>query len=260
MLGVAKRPCAVLLICLAWAVASLADRVELKDGRVLEGKVIENSKDRVAIRIGRNSLSVIMDWPKSEVREVVTYDSPVVGDRLPTTQEVDQYKAEEAGKAAFAEEQEAQTKVAEENRRAMAEAKKRYDAEHAAQLAAAPIPPLAPIRIRPAPLVRLPRLPRLAPLSPLPPMAPRMPAALLPDDHTGSGHWITSNIDSGSVIIMEDGAIWKIDPFDKVDAMTWSELDDVVIVESDDGSAGYDFLIINTDEKEKAHAKLVGEE
>ena len=31
----------------------------------------------------------------------------------------------------------------------------------------------------------------------------------------GSGHWIQKNVDSGSMIILEDGSIWKIDPIDK---------------------------------------------
>ena len=73
-----------------------------------------------------------------------------------------------------------------------------------------------------------------------------------------SGHWIQENIDSGSKMILEDGSIWEIDPLDKIDAMLWLPISDITIVTSDNGSSGYEYLLINTDDGEKAHAKYLG--
>lgn len=73
-----------------------------------------------------------------------------------------------------------------------------------------------------------------------------------------SGHWIQENIDSGSIMVLEDGSIWKIDPLDKIEAMLWLPISNITIVHSNDGSPGYDYLLINTDDGEKAHAKYLG--
>lgn len=74
----------------------------------------------------------------------------------------------------------------------------------------------------------------------------------------GSGHWIQDNVESGSMIILEDGSIWEIDTIDKIDAMLWLPLSNITVVESNSGSPGFDYLLINTDDGEKAHAKYIG--
>ena len=81
---------------------------------------------------------------------------------------------------------------------------------------------------------------------------------MLPYYPTGSGHWIETNVDSGHFIALEDGSLWEIDPLDRVDAMLWLPISDITILESDDGSPGYNYLLVNTDDGEKAHAKPVG--
>jgi len=73
-----------------------------------------------------------------------------------------------------------------------------------------------------------------------------------------SGHWIQENIDSGSMIVLEDGSIWKINPPDKIEAMLWLPISNITIITSDNGSPGYDYLLINADNGEKAHAKYFG--
>lgn len=73
-----------------------------------------------------------------------------------------------------------------------------------------------------------------------------------------SGHSIQENIDSGSMMILEDGSIWEIDPLDKIDAMLWLPISNITIIISNSGSLGYDYLLINTDDGEKAHAKYLG--
>lgn len=77
---------------------------------------------------------------------------------------------------------------------------------------------------------------------------------------TGSGHWIQTNIDSGEFIVLEDSSLWKIAPLDKIDALLWLATSSITVVESADGSAGYDYLLINTDDGEKAHAKYMGQQ
>jgi len=74
----------------------------------------------------------------------------------------------------------------------------------------------------------------------------------------GGGHWVTQNVDMGTFIILEDGSLWEIDPFDKIDAMLWLPISDITVIQSSSGSPGYDYLLINTDDGEKAHAKYVG--
>jgi hypothetical protein len=73
-----------------------------------------------------------------------------------------------------------------------------------------------------------------------------------------SGHWIQENIDSGKLIILEDGSIWEIDPLEQIDAMLWLPISEITVVTSGSGSPGYEYLLINTDDNEKAHAKLIG--
>jgi len=73
-----------------------------------------------------------------------------------------------------------------------------------------------------------------------------------------SGHWIQENIDSGSMIVLEDGSIWKVDLLDKISAMLWLPISNITITTSNNGSPGYDYLLINTDDKEKANAKYLG--
>jgi len=75
----------------------------------------------------------------------------------------------------------------------------------------------------------------------------------------GGGHWIQKNVDSGSYIILEDGSLWKIEPLDKIDAMLWLPISDITVLESSNGSPGFDYLLINTDDGEKAHAKYMGQ-
>lgn len=76
----------------------------------------------------------------------------------------------------------------------------------------------------------------------------------------GGGHWVKKNIDSGTYMILEDRSLWQIDPFDKIDAMLWLPIDSIAVTESLSGSPGYDYLLINTDDGETAHAKYMGKE
>lgn len=76
----------------------------------------------------------------------------------------------------------------------------------------------------------------------------------------GEGHWVKKNVDSGTYMILEDGSLWKIDPFDKFNTMSWFPASSIIVTESSSGSPGYDYLLINTDDGENAHAKYMGRE
>lgn len=76
----------------------------------------------------------------------------------------------------------------------------------------------------------------------------------------GGGHWVKKNIDSGTMMVLEDGSLWKVDPYNKIDAMLWLPISSITIMESSEGSLGYNYLLINTDDGEQAHAKYIGRE
>lgn len=68
--------------------------------------------------------------------------------------------------------------------------------------------------------------------------------------------YVEKNINSGEFILLSNGALMQIDPFERLDAMLWLILDEVKVIPSDRGSIGYDFLIINLSERTQAHAKV----
>lgn len=71
----------------------------------------------------------------------------------------------------------------------------------------------------------------------------------------GAGHWLTEKTDDGSVLILEDGSVWQVDPLDRVDTALWLPPSDLVVVETADSPASY--LLVNTDDGEKATACLL---
>jgi hypothetical protein len=75
-----------------------------------------------------------------------------------------------------------------------------------------------------------------------------------------SGHWIKKNIDGGAMILLENGMIWGVEPFNKFETSLWLPIDSITIVESSDGMPGYTHVLINGDAGEKAHVKYLGNE
>jgi hypothetical protein len=73
----------------------------------------------------------------------------------------------------------------------------------------------------------------------------------------GGGHWLKKNIDDGSLLLLDDGSIWEVQRLDRLDSRFWLEFTSITIAESTDGLLGYDFLLINTDDGEKVHAKFI---
>ena len=75
---------------------------------------------------------------------------------------------------------------------------------------------------------------------------------------TGTGHWIKENIDRGRLILLEDSSLWQMDRLERIDAALWLKVSAITVLESSNGSVGYDYLLVNTEDKEKCHAKFLG--
>lgn len=73
-----------------------------------------------------------------------------------------------------------------------------------------------------------------------------------------SGHWIKSNIERGQIIVLEDGSMWEVDRRDRTNSMLWLSTESVAVVEGKNGGPGYDYLLVNSDSKDSAHAKYLG--
>jgi hypothetical protein len=71
---------------------------------------------------------------------------------------------------------------------------------------------------------------------------------------SGNGHWIKSKSSDGGIITLEDGSVWQIDSFDRIDTRLWLPITNITVAESDGG-----YLLINTDDRQKAHAKLLSQ-
>lgn len=74
----------------------------------------------------------------------------------------------------------------------------------------------------------------------------------------GGGHWISKNIDGGAMIILEDGSIWQVNPYDKLNTMLWLPVSNITVTNVKSGQNGYNYQLINTDDGETAHAKYLG--
>lgn len=84
--------------------------------------------------------------------------------------------------------------------------------------------------------------------------------SLLKHDYldVGSGHWIKRKVEGGKLIILEDNSIWEINPLDRIYAALWLPLTSITIIESDSPIGDYKYILINTDDGEKALAKYLG--
>ena len=56
----------------------------------------------------------------------------------------------------------------------------------------------------------------------------------------------------------DDTSRWEIDRLGRLGALLWLQTDDVTVAKSKAGSPDYDYLLTNTTEHQKAHAKFTG--
>jgi hypothetical protein len=97
--------------------------------------------------------------------------------------------------------------------------------------------------------------------------AEQKPAPFVPDysgvsqtyPGVGSGHWIQDN-GTGKIISLEDGSIWQINSVDQIDTALWLATTNITVLQADSPIGDYRYLLINTDDGEKALAKYLGRE
>jgi hypothetical protein len=73
----------------------------------------------------------------------------------------------------------------------------------------------------------------------------------------GGGHWINNKTDDGSIVVLEDDSIWQIADTDRLDTRLWLDTTDITVLENDEGFLPY--LLVNTDDGEKAEAQYMGQ-
>jgi len=76
--------------------------------------------------------------------------------------------------------------------------------------------------------------------------------------NTGQKLSIEEKTDDGTILILEDDSIWLVESPDRVDSGIWLATDDVIVSRSKSGVAGYDYQILNLDDKESVRAKFFG--
>ena len=60
-------------------------------------------------------------------------------------------------------------------------------------------------------------------------------------------HWLRDKSDDGSILILSDGSVWQVAPYDQVNTMLWLTTSTIIIPDSED-------CLINVDDGEKAEA------
>jgi len=75
----------------------------------------------------------------------------------------------------------------------------------------------------------------------------------------GGQRFIQTIIGNGEFVVLEDNSIWQIEPIDSVISCIWLPTSRIRVIESSEGLAGYDYQIINIDDREKAHARYIGQ-
>lgn len=71
----------------------------------------------------------------------------------------------------------------------------------------------------------------------------------------GSGHWVRTTSDFGRIVVLEDGSAWEVSPVDRIDSSLWLITEDIVVTE--DGSYGYPYRLINTDDGTSVDARYL---
>lgn len=73
----------------------------------------------------------------------------------------------------------------------------------------------------------------------------------------GTGHWIQKNA-GGDIIILEDGSTWKVNSIDRIYTSLWLPITEITVLKSRSPVGEYKYLLINTDDGEKALVKYLG--
>jgi hypothetical protein len=74
----------------------------------------------------------------------------------------------------------------------------------------------------------------------------------------GGGHWIDEVSSSGAIVTLEDGSMWEISSIDRIDTSLWLPVTDITVLEADRPLGEYRYVLVNTEDGEKALAKYIG--
>ncbi len=74
----------------------------------------------------------------------------------------------------------------------------------------------------------------------------------------GGGHWIRETASGGGIIVLEDGSVWEVSSIDRVNTMLWLPVTQITVLENPRGF--FPYLLVNTDDGEKAEAKYIGQQ
>jgi hypothetical protein len=78
------------------------------------------------------------------------------------------------------------------------------------------------------------------------------------DYPTSKGHSIDEVCADGSIVILEDDSVWAIESTDQIDTALWLTTTDINVSHLTHPNGDYKFLLTNTEDHEKAHAKYLG--
>jgi hypothetical protein len=73
--------------------------------------------------------------------------------------------------------------------------------------------------------------------------------------YAGSGSGIAAKSDDGSIIVLDDGSIWIVAPYDRATSGPWVDATSITVNDS-----GAPDQLVNTDDHETVDANYIGQE
>jgi len=93
---------------------------------------------------------------------------------------------------------------------------------------------------------------------PSPGLSPGQPPPIPRQYVAGEHHWVQENVNAGDLMILEDGSVWKVNPYDKINALLWLPASEIVILDGGSRCLAGEYLLVNTDDGEGACARPAG--
>ncbi|QDT00573.1 hypothetical protein [Adhaeretor mobilis] len=74
--------------------------------------------------------------------------------------------------------------------------------------------------------------------------------------NVGEGHWVKSKTNDGTVVVLEDGSTWKINPLGRLDSGLWLPLDSIIVLSNPD--VIHPYRLVNGDDDTIVEAAYLG--
>ncbi len=75
---------------------------------------------------------------------------------------------------------------------------------------------------------------------------------------TGRGHWVDEVSSNGAIVTLEDNSMWEITSVDQVDTALWLPTTNITVMADPRPIGDYKYILVNTEDGEKARAKYMG--